>query len=486
MPYIWPLGPEFPVTQEFGSNPNNGVNPAGGHTGRDFATPIGTAIRAPGDGVIEWSDWVDDSWEDNLLWLRGGIAVVLNCGDAEPTFVFGHLNDAPLNAGDRVRKGDIIGYTGNTGYSSGPHLHFEVLLPGFLLATPTLGRSDPRRVCSGYWTGSVSPASGPVTPIGPGTRTVTNDVAWARVAPFSGAAAAPNYPEGIAKGSALSVVGYVKGEDPYGTGDDAWYKTVSGYFVWANAAGNDIGGLQYLGDMSGQKPAPAPAPTPAPAPAPAPTPQPAPAAYDFALDFVEVNGIRVEKIPAAVGNFGVGNFPAAPFKVVKHWWNDPALKPLIDGVIAEFRREGSFKSAHFVVGADRIVQMVSLKDRAYHAAAVGNDWVGIEIDPRATEDSAYGERIRANVRALHALLDEKYGYHLLATLHKDVPQCSTTCSGLNLALLENQAPAPAPAPEPAPQPAPVPVPTPSEESVVRAFLARVVEWLIANFVTAKK
>ena len=163
MGYIWPLPASIPITQEFGQNPG-GNNPAGGHTGMDFAAPIGTPVYAPADGVVEWSDWVDDTWADNLLWLRGGISVVLNCGDDAPSFVFGHLNDAPLNTGDRVRQGDVIGYTGNTGYSSGPHLHFEVLLPGYVLNSPTLGRSNPRDVCSGYWS-AVTAQGGDVKPI---------------------------------------------------------------------------------------------------------------------------------------------------------------------------------------------------------------------------------------------------------------------------------------------------------------------------------
>ena len=77
-------------------------------------------------------------------------------------------------------------------------------------------------------------------------RTVTQDVAWARVGPSRGALIAPDYPDGIAKGAKLAVIGYVAGEDPYGTGDDAWYKTVSGYYVWANAAENNIAGLPRL------------------------------------------------------------------------------------------------------------------------------------------------------------------------------------------------------------------------------------------------
>lgn len=81
---------------------------------------------------------------------------------------------------------------------------------------------------------------------GSATRLVTNEVAYVRTGPGTGYPMAPGYPDGIAQGATLAVVGYVAGEDPYNSGDDAWYKTKSGYFVWANAAGNDLSGLASL------------------------------------------------------------------------------------------------------------------------------------------------------------------------------------------------------------------------------------------------
>lgn len=74
-------------------------------------------------------------------------------------------------------------------------------------------------------------------------RTITNASAFARVAPYSNAAVAVE----VAAPGPLAVKGYVSGQDPYGTGDNAWYVTKSGYYVWANAASNDISGLPYLG-----------------------------------------------------------------------------------------------------------------------------------------------------------------------------------------------------------------------------------------------
>lgn len=89
------------------------------------------------------------------------------------------------------------------------------------------------------------PAAPKYTPNAPVNRIVTNPVAYARIGPYMNApvAVTVNY------GAPLAVIGYVAGQDPYGTGDNAWYKTKSGYYVWANAASNNISGLNFLGNM---------------------------------------------------------------------------------------------------------------------------------------------------------------------------------------------------------------------------------------------
>ena len=74
-------------------------------------------------------------------------------------------------------------------------------------------------------------------------REVTQGVAWIRTGPGSGYPLAAGYPEGISQGSQLSVIGYVAGEDPYQDGNNAWYITRSGYYVWACAAQDSLDGL---------------------------------------------------------------------------------------------------------------------------------------------------------------------------------------------------------------------------------------------------
>jgi hypothetical protein len=171
--YTWPLGPDIGISQHFGANPNNGVNPSGGHTGTDFAAPPDTPVRAPGDGVIKYAQWTQTAnGSDNPWWLTtyGGICVVLDCG--EVAFVFAHLDRTDQNVGNTVKQGDIIAYTGNTGTATtGPHLHFEALPDGWDFNNGCYGRVDPATYCDSYWgvQASVGLASTTITPITPTT-----------------------------------------------------------------------------------------------------------------------------------------------------------------------------------------------------------------------------------------------------------------------------------------------------------------------------
>lgn len=91
------------------------------HKGTDFAAPSGTPIYAAGDGVVEMAGW------------NGGYGkyVRLKHNSTYKT-AYAHMSKiAPgLGKGDRVKQGDVIGYVGTTGQSTGPHLHYEVHLEG--------------------------------------------------------------------------------------------------------------------------------------------------------------------------------------------------------------------------------------------------------------------------------------------------------------------------------------------------------------------
>jgi len=86
------------------------------HHGIDFGGKIGTAIKATADGIVEFAGF--DKGYGNL--------VVLSHNYGFKT-AYGHmLKNLKVNKGDFVKKGDVIGYLGNTGLSTGPHLHYEV------------------------------------------------------------------------------------------------------------------------------------------------------------------------------------------------------------------------------------------------------------------------------------------------------------------------------------------------------------------------
>lgn len=91
------------------------------HKGTDFAAPTGTPVYAAGNGTVEWAA------------RRGGYGnyIVLRHANGYKT-AYAHLSRYArgLKAGKRVRQGEIIGYVGSTGASTGPHLHYEVYIKG--------------------------------------------------------------------------------------------------------------------------------------------------------------------------------------------------------------------------------------------------------------------------------------------------------------------------------------------------------------------
>ena len=84
------------------------------HRGLDFASPTGTPVQAPADGVISLAD-PDLYYEGGTIFLDHGHGLLS---------VFMHLSEVGVAPGDTVSRGDILGRTGNTGRSTGPHLHW--------------------------------------------------------------------------------------------------------------------------------------------------------------------------------------------------------------------------------------------------------------------------------------------------------------------------------------------------------------------------
>lgn len=112
---IWPVKGE--ITSNFGWR----INPIYGgkefHEGIDIAIPTGTKVLAAADGEISYAGWMTGY----------GNLVIISHGSSVSTF-YAHLKSFAVKKGDMVKQGQVIAYSDNTGWSTGPHLHFAVYL----------------------------------------------------------------------------------------------------------------------------------------------------------------------------------------------------------------------------------------------------------------------------------------------------------------------------------------------------------------------
>jgi murein DD-endopeptidase MepM/ murein hydrolase activator NlpD len=114
-PSLWPV--EGPVTSSFGQreDPFNGEGAF--HAGIDISSSFGKSVRAAGDGVVEFASMANGY----------GREVVIDHGHGVKT-LYGHLSGFTVVGGEQVHRGEVIGYVGLSGRSTGPHLHYEVRL----------------------------------------------------------------------------------------------------------------------------------------------------------------------------------------------------------------------------------------------------------------------------------------------------------------------------------------------------------------------
>ncbi|KEO72534.1 M23 family metallopeptidase [Anditalea andensis] len=90
------------------------------HTGIDFSAPKGTPIYATGDGVIDLIQTEFGGYGKNII-IDHGFGF---------TTRYAHMNDFNVKKGQKVKRGDCIGYVGNTGSSTAPHVHYEIIKDG--------------------------------------------------------------------------------------------------------------------------------------------------------------------------------------------------------------------------------------------------------------------------------------------------------------------------------------------------------------------
>lgn len=137
-----------------------GLNPPGGHTGRDRAVPVGTPLVAMAYGEVVQAGVMEGPYYGNRWWIvgaRAGKSVIIRHWFGWTTI--SHCSAVLVSPGDVVQQGDPVALSGNSGASTGPHVHYELLLNGFNVASSTYGRVNPAL----YLSAGIRPA-GAITP----------------------------------------------------------------------------------------------------------------------------------------------------------------------------------------------------------------------------------------------------------------------------------------------------------------------------------
>lgn len=111
--FVWPVGGRC-ITGWY----------TGFHPGLDVSMRAGSAVHASDRGTVTYAGWASGTFYDY------GNLIVINHGNGFETF-YAHLSSIGVYVGQTVEQGNVIGYSGNTGRSSGPHLHFEIRLNDF-------------------------------------------------------------------------------------------------------------------------------------------------------------------------------------------------------------------------------------------------------------------------------------------------------------------------------------------------------------------
>jgi len=131
-----------------------------GHNGIDYGCHPGDPVEAVADGIVRYADWAGNHW----LLSGGGIAVLIEHPEYGVQSEYLHLSSTPLNEGQVVKKGQVIGQSGNTGASTAPHLHLGMLpIKGINLNNRMRGRIDP----TPYLYGELNPDYAKETPVTP-------------------------------------------------------------------------------------------------------------------------------------------------------------------------------------------------------------------------------------------------------------------------------------------------------------------------------
>lgn len=208
-------------TQLYGDNPTSTIHPGSpdywiielygnyqpdGHAGQDYPCKAGTPVRAVADGVVLHIGRLGGTYADNPWWIApdfAGYVAVIDHGSF--IGIYGHCMDGSgkVKAGQRVSEGQVFVLSGNTGASTGDHLHFEILPDGYILGSRMYGRIDPEPLFTG-----LSYAGTTITPIEQDWLTMATQQEVADAA-YEGCLRALGWAIDTDDGKKLSVLGMV-------------------------------------------------------------------------------------------------------------------------------------------------------------------------------------------------------------------------------------------------------------------------------------
>ena len=182
--YSRPVPDFIGVSQDWGENPTGdlpsdhwiikrfGNYQPSGHTGRDYAAAVGTDVYAVGPGTVLWAGKATDLPGDeshagyvSRWYIAKGFAGNVLVIDHGPFLgIYAHLSGFLVKLWDKVAQGQRVALTGNTGASTGPHLHFEVVPTAFDWSNGMYGRVDPDRYLALHPVTTVPGYTGGTTP----------------------------------------------------------------------------------------------------------------------------------------------------------------------------------------------------------------------------------------------------------------------------------------------------------------------------------
>lgn len=148
----WPVDvTKYPLTQGFGENPQTyAAFKQAGHNGIDLGCPQGTPVCAAADGVVVYTGFD-----------KNGYGKYVRISHEKYETLYAHLSEIEVKPRQVLHVGDRLGLSGSTGYSTGPHLHFELRIPWQPVAGYPGGARDPMPYLAAVYAPSELPGNQP-------------------------------------------------------------------------------------------------------------------------------------------------------------------------------------------------------------------------------------------------------------------------------------------------------------------------------------